>query len=155
MACNVFLSFTTEDEVFANLFRGQIETRQPSLVFRDYSIKEAFEYTWRKNAERLIGACSATICLISKTTHRSEAVDWEVRRSAELGKRVMGVTIEPIVPIIPAALAELNVELLRWERDIEKIIGELSGIETGYSRTGAIRTSRIHNAERGRSFGTV
>lgn len=155
MACNVFLSFTTEDEMFANLFRNQAEARQPSLVFRDYSIKEAFEYTWKKNAERLIGACSATICLIGKTTHRSEAVDWEVRRSAELGKHVMGVTIESIVPIVPAALAELNVELLRWETDIERIIGELNAIETGYSRTRAIRTSRIHHAERRRSFGTV
>ena len=155
MVCNVFLSFTTEDGAYANLFRNQAAARQPSLVFRDYSIKEAFEYTWKKNAEQLIGACSATICLISKTTHRSEAVDWEVRRSAELGKHVMGVTVESIVPIVPVALAELNVELLRWETDVEKIIGELNAIETEYSRTRAIRTSRIHNAERRRSFGIV
>ena len=155
MACNVFLSFTTEDEAFANLFRGQVEASQPSLVFRDYSIKEAFEHSWRKNAERLIGACSATVCLIGKTTHRSEAVDWEVRRSAELGKHVMGVTIEPIVPTVPVAFMELNVELLRWEIDIEKIIGELNAIETRYSRTRIIQTPRIHNGERGRSFGTV
>ena len=156
MVCNVFLSFTTEDKASANLFRSQAKAREPSLVFRDYSIKEAFEYTWKKNAARLIGTCSATVCLISKTTHRSEAVNWEVRRSAELGKRVMGVTIEPIVPIVPSALAELNVELLRWDVDTEKIIGVLNDIEVGYSRTRTIRTSRIHHTtERSRSFGTV
>ena len=156
MVCNVFLSFTTEDEAFAKLMRSQAMAMESSLVFRDYSIKETFEYTWRKNVEQLIEACSATICLISKTTHRSEAVNWEVKRSAELGKHVLGVTFEPIVPIVPPALAELNVELLRWDTDIEKLTGELNDIEIGCSRTRTIRTPRIRGTtERSRSFGTV
>ena len=143
MVGNIFLSFATEDEAIADLFRIQAMAVDPSLVFHDYSIKETFECAWRKNAEQLIAACSTTVCLIGKATHRSEAVNWEVRRSAELGKRVVGVTIEPIVPIVPPALAELNVELLRWDTDIAKVTGELSDIENGYHRTRTVQTSRI------------
>ena len=90
---NVFLSFSTEDKGLADLFRDQARDRQPALVFRDYSIKETFEHAWKTNAERLIRACSVTLCLIGGTTHRSKAVDWEIRKSAELGKHVMAVSL--------------------------------------------------------------
>ena len=156
MTFNVFLSFTTQDEAFAKVFRSEAKAREPSLVFHDYSIKETFEHTWKKEAELLIGVCSATICLVGKATHRSEAVNWEVRRSAEMGKRVLGVAIQHTVPKIPAALAELTVDLLRWDLDIDKILGELNDIEIGFSRTGTVRPSRIHHTgKRNRSFGTV
>lgn len=131
MVRNVFLSFTTEDELSANLFRDQAKARQPSLVLRDYSVKDVFERTWRQNAERLIGACEATICLVSKKTHRSEAVNWEIRKSVEMGKRVMGVVVEPMVSKVPTALVELDVELLQW--DVEKILGELHDMRLRHS----------------------
>ena len=128
MTRNVFLSFTMTDKGFVDLLRGQAERRQPALVFRDYSIKEAFEATWKTNAERLIRACSITLCLIGKTTHRSQAVDWEVRKSVDLGKHVMAVAIDPTGPIVPPALADLKVKPLPW--DIERIVGELHGSGT-------------------------
>lgn len=115
MKRNVFLSFTTEDKEVADLFRSQMENRQPGIAFRDYSIKGAFEQAWKTNAERLIRACSATVCLIGKTTHRSRAVDWEVRRSVELGKRLMAVFIQSTEAIVvPSALVELKVKPLSW-----------------------------------------
>ena len=126
---NVFLSFSTEDKGLVDLFRSQARDRQPALVFRDYSIKETFEHAWKTNAERLIRACSVTICLIGKTTYRSKAVDWEIRKSVELGKHVMAVFLEPTVPMVPPALAELNVAPLPW--DIERTAGGLNNGETG------------------------
>ena len=134
---NVFLSFSTEDKGLVDLFRSQARDRQSDLVFCDYSIKETFEYAWKTSAERLIQACSVTICLIGGTTHRSKAVDWEIRKSAELGKHVLAVSLEPTVPMVPPALAELNVAPLPW--DIERIVGELNGIGTEYGRAGAFR----------------
>lgn len=154
MKRNVFLSFTTEDKEIADLFRSQMETRQPGVAFRDYSIKEAFEQTWQTNAGGLIRACSATICLIGKTTHRSRAVDWEVRKSVELDKCVMAVSLQPTETIVvPSALVELEVKPLSW--DIERIAGELNGIGTGHSRTRAFRRARINNDERNRSSYTA
>ena len=88
MAYNIFLSFTRKDTELAHLFRSQAEARQSSLVFRDYLIREKFEAAWRMNAERLIRACSVIICLVGGTTHRSDAVDWEIRKSAELDKPI-------------------------------------------------------------------
>lgn len=154
MKINVFLSFTTEDKEVADLFRSQMENRQPGVAFRDYSIKEAFEQTWKTNAERLIRACSATICLIGKTTHRSRAVDWEVRKSAELGKRLMAVSIQSTEAIVvPSALVEVKVKALSW--DIERIAGELNGIGTEHSRTTAFWRTLINNDERSRSSYTA
>ena len=141
MTRNVFLSFTTEDKSLVDLFRSQAKDRQSALVFRDYSIKEAFEYAWKTNAERLIQACSVTICLIGKTTHQSKAVAWEVRKSVELGKYVMAVSLELTVPIVPPALAELNVKPLPW--DIERVVGKLNGIGTEYGRARAVRRAQI------------
>lgn len=137
MKRNVFLSFTTEDKALADLFRRQAQNRQSTLVFRDYSIKETFEHAWQRNAERIIRSCSVTICLIGKTTHQSKAVDWEVRKSAELGKYVMAVSLEPTKLKVSPAIAVLNVKPLPWE--IEKIVGEMNGIGTDDYRARAFR----------------
>ena len=138
---NVFLSFSTEDKGLVDLFRSQARDRQAALVFRDYSIKETFEHAWKMHAERLIRACSVTLCLIGGTTHRSKAVDWEIRKSAELGKYIMAVSLEPTGPRVPPALTALNVAPLPW--DIERIVGELNGIGTKYGQAGAIRRAQF------------
>ena len=151
MKRNVFLSFTTDDKGLADLFRSEMKNGQPDITFRDYSIKEAFERTWKTNAERLIRACSATLCLIGKDTHLSKAVDWEVRKSLELDKRVMAVSIGPAeTTVIPSALMEVKVKALSW--DVQRIAGELNGIGAEHTRTGAFRGSRFENDERCRSI---
>ncbi len=141
---NVFLSFSTEDKGLVDLFRSQARDRQAALVFRDYSIKETFEHAWKTNAERLIRTCSVTLCLIGGTTHRSKAVDWEIRKSVELDKYIMAVSLKPTVLRVPPALAALNVAPLPW--DIERIVGELNGVGTEYGRVKASRGERFERA---------
>lgn len=154
MKCDVFLSFTTEDRELADLLRSQMENEQPNIVFRDYSIKEAFEQAWKTNVERLIRTCSTTLCLIGKKTHSSRAVDWEIKTSVELGKHVMAVSIEPTETIvIPSALMEVKVRALPW--DIQRIAGELNGLGTRHARTGAFRRAHFRNDERFRSIYTA
>lgn len=154
MKYDVFLSFTTKDKKFADIFRGEMKNGQPDIVFRDYSIKEAFEQAWKTNAERLIRDCSTTLCLIGKTTHSSRAVDWEIRTSVELGKHVMAVSIEPTRKIvIPPALMKVKVRTL--SRDIKRIAGELNDIGTKHTRTGAFRRAHFRNDERYRSIHTA
>ena len=153
MSRNVFLSFTMEDRDLVKLFRGQAESKHSSLVFHDYPVKEVFEYAWKANVERLIRSCSVMICLIGETTHQSKAVDWEVRKSAELGKQILAVAIESPTPTVPPSLAELNVGSLPW--DMDRIVGELDGIGTDRSGTRALRRTPLRIAERHRSSGTV
>lgn len=118
MARNVFLSFAMEDRDLVNLFRGQAKSSRSDLVFRDYSVKEPFERAWKTNAGRLIGMCSATICLVGPSTWQSDAVDWEIRKSAELGKRLLAVNLmKSGIKRRPAALKELGVPTVQWKID--------------------------------------
>lgn len=126
MARNVFLSFAMEDQRLANAFRAQAKSSRTGLEFRDYSVKEPFERAWKTNAERLIRRCSATICLVGKDTHRSEAVNWEIRKSAALGKQLIAVRLRPDIRRLPVALRELGVATVSWE--IEAIMSELDGV---------------------------
>ena len=126
MPRNVFLSFAMEDQRLANAFRAQARSSRSDLAFRDYSVKEPFERAWKSNVERLIRMCSATICLVGESTWSSDAVDWEIRKSDRLGKKVVAVRLVPEVRRFPGALRELQIPVVPW--DIEAIMRELGGV---------------------------
>ena len=125
MSPNVFLSFATEHKALVDLFRGQAKNRRSALTFRDYSIKEPIAGAWKSHAERLIRASTATLCLVGDTTWRSEPVNWEIRKSAELGKRVLAVYLQPGNRTGPAALSEISVTPMPW--NVNAIVSELNG----------------------------
>ena len=119
----VFLSFAMEHKPLVDLFRNQAQNGHSGVVFRDYSIKEPVEGAWKIHAERLIRASSVTICLVGENTWRSEPVNWEVRRSAELGRRVLAVYLQSDTVRCPAALMEIGVMPMPW--DIKMIVAHL------------------------------
>ncbi len=119
----VFLSFAMEHKPLVDLFRNQAQNGHSGVVFRDYSIKEPVEGAWKIHAERLIRASSVTICLVGENTWRSEPVNWEVRRSVELGRRVLAVYLESNAARTPAALMEVGVVPMPW--DIKTIVAHL------------------------------
>ena len=121
----VFLSFSTEHRTLVDLFRDQARDSRTALVFRDYSIKEPVEGAWRSYAERLIRQSSVTICLVGENTWRSEPVNWEIRKSAVLGKRILAVYLQSSAVRTPSALVEIGVTPIPW--DIETILGSLYG----------------------------
>jgi hypothetical protein len=92
-----FLSFVEEDLNLVNLFRGQAKNDNIDLEFADYSIKEPFDSTNADYIARGITAqlklASITVCLYGPTTYTSKWVDWELRKSLELGKPIMGVCL--------------------------------------------------------------
>ncbi len=126
MTLNVFLSFAMEDQPLSNTFREQVVSSPFDLECRDYAVKESFENAWRANVERLLRMCSATICLVGKNTYRSDAVNWEVRKSAELGNDVIAVWLRDDIQRFPAALEELGVAPIPWQ--IDAIMRKLSGV---------------------------
>lgn len=119
----VFLSFSMMHKPLVELFRQQVTNSRRGLVFRDYSIKEPVEGAWKAQVERLIRRSNVTICLVGKGTWRSEPVNWEIRKSAALGKRVIAVCLESNVIRTPAALREVGATLLPW--DVDKIVDDL------------------------------
>ena len=112
-----------EHKPLVDLFRDQAQNGHLGLVFHDYSLKEPVEGAWKIHAERLIRASSVTICLIGESTWRSEPVNWEVRRSAELGRRVLAVYLQSNAARSPAALMEIGVTPMLW--DIKMIVAHL------------------------------
>ena len=105
-----FLSFVEEEINVVNLFRGQAKNENSDLEFADYSIKEPFD---SRNADYIargitgqLRLASLTVCLYGPTTYTSKWVDWELRKSVELGKPIMGVCLygDGRVRYYPAAL---------------------------------------------------
>jgi hypothetical protein len=97
MAIRAFLSFVEEDLNLVNLFRGQAKNQDSDLEFSDYSIKIPFDstnadYIGRGITEQL-KLVTLTVCLYGRTTHTSQWVDWELRKTLSLGKPIMGVCL--------------------------------------------------------------
>jgi hypothetical protein len=90
---NVFISFAYEDIDEVNLLRGQSKNDLLEIAFNDWSVPEAYnsknaEYIKTQIADR-ISRSSITVVYLSQDTFRSQWVEWEVRRSKELGKDVI------------------------------------------------------------------
>lgn len=111
----VFLSFSMEHMPLVQLFRDHARDSRSGVIFRDYSIKEPVESAWKSSAERLIRESSATICLVGENTWRSDPVNWEVRKSAALGKRVVAVYLQSSAVKTPSALVEIGVTPIPWD----------------------------------------
>jgi hypothetical protein len=123
---NVFLSFSMEDKDLVELFRGQAKNKRLDLEFRDYSIKEPFDYQWKTNCERVMRMCSATMVLIGRDTHKSSAVDWEINKTIELGKGLMAVRLLPTSVTVPASLTKFKVTPVSW--NFEAIMSGLHAV---------------------------
>lgn len=115
MAHNVFLSFAIEDKALVDLFRAQAKNKHLPLSFRDHSIKEPFESAWKTKCEEKIRRCSVTICLVGPATFKSDAVNWEIRKSVELGKDVIAIYLTSERPILPEALREYSAKPITWD----------------------------------------
>lgn len=92
---NVFISFATDDMNEVNLLRGQAKNDNSDIEFNDHSVRapydsEQAEYIKRKIAER-ISRSSTTVVYLSDSAAKSKWVEWEVKKSQELGKRVIAV----------------------------------------------------------------
>lgn len=90
---NVFISFDAEDRGMINLLRSQAKDCRFPFEFRDYSVKVPFESGWKDEVRNLISLSSAAIVAIGRNTHRSRAVNWEIREAYRQGKMVAGVRL--------------------------------------------------------------
>jgi hypothetical protein len=106
------------------------------LEFADYSIKEPFdsrnaEYIGRGITEQIKYA-TLTICLYGPSTHQSEWVNWELKKTLEMGKPIMGVQLydDGRIKYYPAPLQG-------WPRiswDIQKIVQTMQQLTERYRK---------------------
>ncbi|WP_298743945.1 TIR domain-containing protein [uncultured Microbacterium sp.] len=120
MTKHIFLSFVEEDLALVRLFRGQARNKKSALEFDDYSVKVPYNSTNAAYIRSQIGtkirAASVTIVLIGDDTYKSEWVAWEIAKSGELGKTVIGVRLKASVTI-PAALTTARAQIIGWDID--------------------------------------
>jgi len=121
---NVFISFHMEDEAQVGLLRHQAKNEKFNLDFSDYSVKKPFNNRWKERCEERINQTSVTIVMIGPETYKRPAVLWEINKSYELGKKVVGVRIsknrdDPI----PGPLLRHKAKIINW--NMEEIQNEL------------------------------
>lgn len=121
---NVFISFDIDDKPQVSLLRSQAKDERFPFVFRDYSVKEPFENKWKARVREKIELTSAVIVAIGKNTHKSEAVDWEIREAHRQGKKIIGVRLHSDQNHgIPSAMKEHGDRVIKW--NTKKIGDEL------------------------------
>lgn len=121
---NVFISFDADDEGMVNLLRSQAKDERFPFTFRDYSVKEPFESAWKSKVRDRIDQTSAVFVAIGKDTHKSKAVDWEIREAHRQGKRVVGVRMHRDKNhAVPQAIREHGDKVINW--DTKKMGDEL------------------------------
>ena len=119
---NVFISFDHEDEGEVNLLRGQAKNEDAELDFNDWSVKEPYdsenaEYI-RRNIRERIRQSSATLVYLTERTASSRWVDWEIRESLALGKKVICVYQGQMPSRVPNAVTELGLKCVPWRHRI-------------------------------------
>jgi hypothetical protein len=111
MAIRAFLSFVVEDISLVNFFRGQAKNENNDIEFDDYSVKEPInsrnEDYIKSEITNKIKLSTMTICLYGPTTYLSEWVNWELNKTLEMGKPIMGVWLytDGKIKYFPAPLA--------------------------------------------------
>lgn len=119
---NVFISFASEDMDEVNLLRGQAKNDSSELEFSDYSVKKAFnskdaDYIKRKICEK-IEKTSVTMVYLSKDSMKSPWVKWEIEKSKEMGKGVIGVYKGDAPPSnVPSHIKSNCSSIVKWGHD--------------------------------------
>ena len=118
---NVFISFSSEDLDEVNLLRAQAKNEKSDLEFVDRSLQTPFdsaraEYI-RNRLEDRINQASMTVVYISEHNPSSEWVDWEVKKSLELGKDVIAVHSGSTQPRnLPSSISKNDIKVVPWSR---------------------------------------
>lgn len=116
---NVFISFSYEDINEVNLLRAHSKNENSPIEFNDWSVSEPIDseraiYIKQKIAER-IEQSSLTVVFLSNSTAKSDWVSWEIEKSIEMGKQVLGVYPKDSKPKqFPASINEHKIKCVAW-----------------------------------------
>lgn len=106
----VFISFAMEDKKQVDGVRLLSWHQHVDLEFYDESVRTPYDGTdaayIRRRIREKIARSSVTLCLLGTATHKSHWVDWELRTSMEMGRRIviMGLPNGPPQLIMPPSV---------------------------------------------------
>jgi MTH538 TIR-like domain (DUF1863) len=120
MTRRIFISYQSEDRMRAKGFRLMRFNPNVEVDFFDRHLLDPVashepDYIRRCINERMHGT-SVTVVLIGTKTHESEWVDYEIRRTLEEGKGLLGIRLKDKAESIPPGrLVESGAEVIDWE----------------------------------------
>ena len=106
----VFLSFATNDAPLVDAFRDRITRQHPNIELLDHAVKDTYEEDWKRECARKIDQSEMLMCLVGPTTHRSQAVAWEIDHGMSLGKRIVAIHLGIAGVKVPEVLARYAIE---------------------------------------------
>ena len=116
-----FISFQMEDRYARDFLVQQAKDSKNDIEFRDYSVQNPWDSSWKTECKKRIAATQGTIVLIGPTTYDSDAVLWEIAETKKQGHPIFGIQIsEDKTHRIPVGLSTDNVirwnfvEIVRW-----------------------------------------
>ena len=86
-------------------FRSRIGRQHPGVELLDHAVKDSYDEDWKRACATKIDRSELLICLVGATTHRSQAVAWEIHRGLSLGKRIVAVKLSTDGVRVPEVLA--------------------------------------------------
>jgi antiphage defense system Thoeris ThsB-like protein len=123
---NVFISFAFEDIDHVTLLRGQAKNENNDLEFIDRSLHEPYDsknadYIRSKLTER-INQTSVTVVYLTDDAAKSPWVQWEVKKSLELGKTVIATHAKDAAPkSVPQWVADNKIKVVPWSGLADKL----------------------------------
>lgn len=103
-----------EDKWARDFLVEQAKDKDTEIEFYDYSVKDPFDSKWKTQCKEKIAKTKGTIVLIGATTHKSDAVLWEIAETVRQEHYLFGIQINrDETHRIPAGLPKKNV--IRWD----------------------------------------
>jgi hypothetical protein len=116
MAPRAFISFEMEDRWARDFLVQHSKDKRNDVQFVDYSVQNPWDTSWKTNCRERISQTKGTIVLIGQTTHKSDAVLWEIAETSRQGHYMFGIqTRSDQTFAIPSGLDRANV--IRWDFD--------------------------------------
>jgi hypothetical protein len=84
-APRAFISFAIEDSNLRDFLVGQARNSKTPFEFQDFSVKAAWDSSWKTNCRTKIRGCDAVIGLITKNTIKADGQIWELQCAYEEG----------------------------------------------------------------------
>ncbi|MFC7375577.1 TIR domain-containing protein [Brachybacterium sp. GCM10030267] len=114
MAPRAFISFEMEDRWARDFLVRHAKDRRNDIQFVDYSVQDPWDSSWKTKCRERMGLTKGTIVLIGPTTHRSDAVLWEIAETSRQGHYIFGIQISSENTYqVPRGLPAGNV--VRWD----------------------------------------
>ncbi|WP_406708255.1 TIR domain-containing protein [Tessaracoccus caeni] len=109
MTINAFVSFKSEDQGARDALTNSPELSRVSFI--SYPNTAPWDNTWQDTCREILSLTFGTIVLVGKNSHHSTPITWEISETIRLGKRILGVQIDPttIHPIPDGLRPELVV----------------------------------------------